>query len=65
MTKLAYLSLVGTQITDAGLEHLKGMNQLRHLYLDRTKITDVGGKKLQEALPNCEEYFWLWGISAD
>ena len=32
----------GTQITDAGLEHLKGMSKLRYLDLQETRITDAG-----------------------
>ena len=33
------LSLTGTQITDAGLEHLKGLTGLSSLYLDKTSVT--------------------------
>ncbi|MGD0899850.1 MAG: hypothetical protein ABR915_18615 [Thermoguttaceae bacterium] len=40
--------------TDAVLEHLKGLAKLQRLYLDGTKVTDEGVKKLQEALPNCK-----------
>ena len=34
--------LARTQITDAGLEHLKGLTQLQALFLDSTQITDAG-----------------------
>ena len=42
MTKLQYLNLMGTQITDAGLVHLKNLNSLLNLYLSGTPITDAG-----------------------
>ena len=34
--------LARTQVTDAGLEHLKGLTQLQALFLDSTQITDAG-----------------------
>ena len=43
-----------TKVTDAGLEHLKGLTNLLSLNLKRTKVTDTGVKKLQHALPRCE-----------
>jgi hypothetical protein len=43
-----------TQITDAALVHLKGLTNLKGLYIRYTRITDEGVKNLQEALPNCE-----------
>ena len=54
MTQLRALSLVNTNVTDVGLEHLKGLTQLRGLWLDHTHVTDKGVKKLQQALPNCK-----------
>jgi hypothetical protein len=55
---LKSLSLAGTKITDAGLRHLKGLTQLRELWLgsdDRPeKVTAEGIKRLQQALPNCK-----------
>jgi hypothetical protein len=47
------VELSGTKVTDAGLEHLKGLTQLQQLHLDGTKITDAGVKKLKQALPHC------------
>ena len=40
-------------MTDAGLENLKGLNQLRFLGIGRTKVTDAAVKKLRQSLPNC------------
>ena len=35
-------NVVITKITDAGLEHLKGLTKLRALYLGQTNVTDLG-----------------------
>ena len=47
------LFLVDTQVTDVGLEHLKGLTSLRELLLFETQVTDEGVANLQRALPNC------------
>lgn len=39
---LRFLSLAGTRITDAGLEHIKALKDLRELHLDGTSVTDDG-----------------------
>jgi hypothetical protein len=44
---LSGLRLVRTQITDAGLSHLKGLTHLRNLRLDATDVTDAGVKDLK------------------
>jgi hypothetical protein len=46
MTEMFELGLEGTNITDAGLAHLKGMHKLRLLWLSQTRITDAGLKHL-------------------
>ena len=46
--------LNNTQITDAGLVHLKGLTRLGVLYLENTQITDAGVAKFKEALPGHE-----------
>ncbi len=48
------LRLSYTKITDAGLVHLKGLTNLKTLWLFSTKVTDAGVKKLQAALPKCK-----------
>ena len=54
LTKLELLNLNRTEITDAGLSHLKKLTNLQTLFLKDTKVTDAGIPELQEALPNCE-----------
>jgi hypothetical protein len=44
------LSLNRTQISDAGLEHLKGLTSLRFLSINGTQVTDAGVEKLQKTL---------------
>jgi hypothetical protein len=51
------LSLNGTQVTDAGMEHLRGLTQLNFLAIKDTPVTDDGVKKYQQALPNCRVYY--------
>ena len=47
------VGLINTKVSDAGLEHLKGLTQLQMLLLDNTKVSDAGVKKFQQALPKC------------
>ena len=39
LTRLEYLSLDDTQVTDAGLEHLTGLTQLQKLFLSGPQVT--------------------------
>jgi hypothetical protein len=41
------LFLTGLPVTDAGLEHLKGLTQLQTLLLDNTAVTDAGLEHLK------------------
>jgi len=41
------VNLSGSQVTDADLEHLKGLSQLRQLYLRDTGVTDAGLEHLE------------------
>ncbi len=40
------LWLRNTNVTDAGLENLKGLTQIRGLWLDGTQVTDVGLERI-------------------
>jgi len=53
LTKLEWLYLMNTKVTDAGLVHLKGLTNLEELYLMNTKVTDAGVQELRKALPDC------------
>ena len=52
--ELEHLVLWQCEITDAGLEHLKGLSHLRTLGLWDFDRTDEGVKRFQQALPNCK-----------
>ena len=51
--RVVSIHLIGTQVTDAGLEHLKGLTSLQRLDLTGTQVTGAGVKMLKQALPNC------------
>jgi hypothetical protein len=51
--QLKSLTVLGLPITDAGLEHLKQLSDLRLLQLRRTQVTKRGIDELQGALPQC------------
>jgi hypothetical protein len=52
--ELEGLSLTeSTQITDAGLEQLKGLSRLQLLDLEGTQITDEAVGDFKQAVPNC------------
>lgn len=48
------LNLSNSQITDAGMEHLKGLTKLSELNLNNTQITDAGLQELKTSLPKCQ-----------
>ncbi len=50
LTKVELLSFRGTQITDAGLIHLKGLANLKECYFT---IAQPGLEALKQTLPNC------------
>ena len=56
---LELLDLRGTQITDAGLTHLKWLQRLRELYLDGTWVSARGVIRLADELPQCD--IWWQG----
>jgi hypothetical protein len=51
---LEWLDLWNTFVTDAGLEHLAGLDHLKYLRIEGTNATDAGAATLQESLPNAE-----------
>jgi sugar lactone lactonase YvrE len=51
VTTLEELSLDSDKVTDASIEHLASLKHLRTLHLGRSRITEIGRKRLQELLP--------------
>jgi hypothetical protein len=54
MLNLSYLNLYGTAVSDAELEQLTGLKNLRNLYVWQTKVTDEEIKKLKQTLPGVD-----------
>ena len=54
---LEWLNLYGTQVTDAGLMKLKGLGNLKKVYLWQSKATADGAKALKVELPSLEVIF--------
>ena len=50
-SNLDVLNLKNTEVSDAGLTHLKGLSKLTTLCLERTQVTDAGAKELMRAMP--------------
>ena len=48
--------LDNTEVSDVGVEKLKGLTQLQWLDLRNSKVSDEGVAKIQKALPNCTIY---------
>jgi hypothetical protein len=53
LAQLQSLNLFGTPITNEGLENLKGMDQLKQLYLGVTQATPDRIRELKKELPGC------------
>ena len=54
LEELQELHLFNTQVTDAGLVHLKDLAKLQKLNLNSTQVTGAGVAELQKALPDCQ-----------
>ena len=54
MKRMYWLDLRGTRVTDEGLKHLTGMNDLWQLVLWDTQVTEAGVKRIRSALPNLD-----------
>ena len=50
------LDLRGTQVTDAGLAHLRELTTLDLLLLRNTEVSDAGVAELRRALPHTSVY---------
>jgi hypothetical protein len=53
LRNLRILDLKSTQVSGAGLAHLKHLDKLRHLALPRMHVTQADVDELRTALPNC------------
>jgi Leucine-rich repeat (LRR) protein len=53
MKQLNILDLSRSEITDVGLERLKGLRKLKQVDLRKTKVTDAAVAKLRKDLPKC------------
>lgn len=53
---LSGIDFGGSDLTDAGLEHLKQLPSLRELGIKDTRVTAAGVEGLLKALPNCKIY---------
>ena len=51
---LEYLNLYGTKVTDAGLEQLKNLKNLKKVYVWQSAVTAEGMQKMRDAIPGCE-----------
>ncbi|MEM1441952.1 MAG: hypothetical protein AAGF67_06390, partial [Verrucomicrobiota bacterium] len=57
--QVKWIDLARTQVTDTGLGHLRGMNNVTRLHLENTKVTDAGLEHIA-TLSNLE-YLNLYG----
>ncbi len=47
-------TLVRSDVTDAGLQHLQGLKNLEWLDVSGTKVTESGAKQFAESRPKCK-----------
>jgi sec-independent protein translocase protein TatC len=52
--RVAVVDLSGSGVSDAVLEHLKGLSGLQKLDLTGTEVTEEGLEELRQALPKCK-----------
>jgi hypothetical protein len=51
LNKLIVLNLSETRISDAGLQQLKGLKNLKQVRMVGTNVTDAGAKQFDESRP--------------
>jgi hypothetical protein len=54
MASLESLNIFGTAVTDAGLQKLAALPQLKRLYVWQSKVTPAGIEELKKKLPKCQ-----------
>jgi hypothetical protein len=54
LPSLWYINLVGTEVTDKGIQTLASIPSLKEIYLWNSKVSADGAAKLQTALPNAK-----------
>jgi Leucine-rich repeat (LRR) protein len=56
LSNLTKLEISKTPLSDAAIDRLLTMKQLSQVYINNTRITVDGGKKLRDGLRNCKVY---------
>ena len=54
LSKVTYLNLSFSEVTDEGLKEIAKLKKLEYLELIATKVTKAGVAELKKALPNCQ-----------
>jgi hypothetical protein len=54
LSRLEFLALSGTRVSDSGMKHLAGLRRLKKLNVSNTRVTEVGERELQIALPKLD-----------
>jgi hypothetical protein len=57
------VDLSNTKVTDAGLVHLRGLNNLRHLNLSNTKVSDAGLDHLRDMTSITSLFLWNTSVT--
>jgi hypothetical protein len=57
LTDLEFLFLHNTQVSDAGLEYLKGLKRLQILNVENSRVTEAGVQQLQKLRPQLKISF--------
>ena len=54
MTRLEFLHLGSTAVSDAGMKHIEHLTTLKDLKVTRTAVTAAGIEQLKKSLPDTE-----------